>query len=108
MNNAAMIIGDRLRAPAKKRNSPRATSKSVPALRCTFPVSRTPHCSGPSNTGEAARVSDAHSIKLFYDAKSARIAESPKRKSSDDIRLGSMGKDARFLKQGFAACWQGG
>jgi len=66
---------------AKKRNSPRATSRSVPLEKL-------------------ARALEVPLYQLFYDGEEPpQLPNLPKRKSSDDIAWGSAGKEARYLNK---------
>ena len=101
-NNAAMIIGDRLRAlREEKKLSQGDIEKRTGLLRCYISRVENGHTVPAIETLEKlARALECPLYQLFYDGEEPpQLPNLPKRKSSDDIAWGSLGKDARFLNK---------
>ncbi len=101
-NNAVMIIGDRLRAlREEKKLSQGDIEKRTGLLRCYISRVENGHTVPAIETLEKlARALECPLYQLFYDGEEPPVLPNlPKRKSSDDIAWGSMGKDARFLNK---------
>src|SRR5467141_3138733 len=101
-NNAAMIIGDRLRAMREeKKLSQGDIEKRTGLLRCDISRVENGHTVPAIETlGKLARAMEIPMYQLFYDGEEPpKLPNLPKRKSSDDVAWGSSGKDARFLNK---------
>src|SRR5438445_8545579 len=101
-NNAAMIIGDRLRAlREEKKLSQGDIEKRTGLLRCYISRVENGHTVPAIETLEKlARALEVPLYQLFYDGEEPpQLPNLPKRKSGDDIAWGSAGKDARFLNK---------
>jgi transcriptional regulator with XRE-family HTH domain len=101
-NNAAMIIGDRLRAlREEKKLSQGDIEKRTGLLRCYISRVENGHTVPAIETLEKlARALEVPLYQLFYDGEEPpQLPNLPKRKSGDDIAWGSTGKDARFLNK---------
>ena len=95
-----MIIGDRLRDMREQKNlSQGDIEKRTGLLRCYISRVENGHTVPAIETLEKlARALEAPLYQLFYDGdEPPKLANLPRRKSSDDIAWGSGGKDARFL-----------
>jgi transcriptional regulator with XRE-family HTH domain len=101
-NNTCMIIGDRLRAlREEKKLSQGDIEKRTGLLRCYISRVENGHTVPAIETLEKlARALECPLYQLFYDGEEPpQLPNLPKRKSSDDIAWGSVGKDARFLNK---------
>jgi len=101
-NNAFMIIGDRLRAlREEKKLSQGDIEKRTGLLRCYISRVENGHTVPAIETLEKlARALEVPLYQLFYDGEEPpQLPNLPKRKSSDDIAWGSVGKEARFLNK---------
>src|SRR5437762_13253097 len=101
-NNTRMIIGDRLRAlREEKKLSQGDIEKRTGLLRCYISRVENGHTVPAIETLEKlARALECPLYQLFYDGEEPpQLPNLPKRKSSDDIAWGSVGKDARFLNK---------
>src|SRR3989442_12631137 len=97
-----MIIGDRLRAlREEKKLSQGDIEKRTGLLRCYISRVENGHTVPAIETLEKlARALECPLYQLFYDGEEPpQLPNLPKRKSSDDIAWGSVGKDARFLNK---------
>ena len=95
-----MVIGDRLREMREeKKLSQGDIEKRTGLLRCYISRVENGHTVPAIETLEKlARALEVPLYHLFYDGEQPpQIPNLPKRKSSDDIAWGSVGKDARFL-----------
>jgi transcriptional regulator with XRE-family HTH domain len=95
-----MIIGDRLRALREvKKLSQGDIEKRTGLLRCYISRVENGHTVPAIETLEKlARAMEVPLYQLFYDGEEPpELPNLPKRKSSDDIAWGSVGKEARFL-----------
>src|ERR1700687_4781752 len=98
--NVTVIIGDRLREMREeKKLSQGDIEKRTGLLRCYISRVENGHTVPAIETLEKlARALEAPLYQLFYDGdEPPKLPNLPKRKSSDDIAWGSVGKDARFL-----------
>jgi transcriptional regulator with XRE-family HTH domain len=94
------VIGDRLREMREeKKLSQGDIEKRTGLLRCYISRVENGHTVPAIETLEKlARALEVPLYHLFYDGEQPpQIPNLPKRKSSDDIAWGSIGKDARFL-----------
>jgi transcriptional regulator with XRE-family HTH domain len=101
-NNIFMIIGDRLRAlREEKKLSQGDIEKRTGLLRCYISRVENGHTVPAIETLEKmARALECPLYQLFYDGEEPpQLPNLPKRKSSDDIAWGSVGKEARFLNK---------
>src|ERR1700759_3070065 len=101
-NNACMIIGDRLRAlREEKKLSQGDIEKRTGLLRCYISRVENGHTVPAIETLEKlARALECPLYQLFYDGEEPpKLPSLLKRKSSDDIAWGSVGKEARFLNK---------
>jgi transcriptional regulator with XRE-family HTH domain len=101
-HNAFMIIGDRLRAlREEKKLSQGDIEKRTGLLRCYISRVENGHTVPAIETLEKlARALEVPLYQLFYDGEEPpQLPNLPKRKSSDDIAWGSVGKEARFLNK---------
>jgi transcriptional regulator with XRE-family HTH domain len=101
-NNAHMIIGDRLRVMREeKKLSQGDIEKRTGLLRCYISRVENGHTVPAIETLEKlARALECPLYQLFYDGEEPpQLPNLPKRKSSDDIAWGSVGKEARFLNK---------
>src|SRR5579885_1989646 len=97
-----MIIGDRLRAlREEKKLSQGDIEKRTGLLRCYISRVENGHTVPAIETLEKlARALECPLYQLFYDGEEPpQLPNLPKRKSSDDIAWGSVGKEARFLNK---------
>ncbi len=97
-----MIIGDRLRAlREEKKLSQGDIEKRTGLFRCYISRVENGHTVPSIETLEKmARALEVPMYQLFYDGEEPpKLPNLPKRKSSDDIAWGSVGKDARFLSK---------
>src|SRR6266566_4636392 len=97
-----MIIGDRLRVlREEKKLSQGDIEKRTGLLRCYISRVENGHTVPAIETLEKlARALECPLYQLFYDGEEPpQLPNLPKRKSSDDIAWGSVGKDARFLNK---------
>ncbi len=97
-----MIIGDRLRAlREEKKLSQGDIEKRTGLLRCYISRVENGHTVPAIETLEKlARALEVPLYQLFYDGEEPpQLPNLPKRKSSDDIAWGSVGKEARFLNK---------
>lgn len=95
-----MIIGDRLRLlREEKQLSQGNIEKRTGLLRCYISRVENGHTVPAIETIEKlARALEVPMYQVFYDGdKPLELPNLPKRKSSDDIVWGSVGKDARYL-----------
>ena len=101
-HNTFMIIGDRLRAlREEKKLSQGDIEKRTGLLRCYISRVENGHTVPAIETLEKlARALEVPLYQLFYDGEEPpQLPNLPKRKSSDDIAWGSVGKEARFLNK---------
>jgi transcriptional regulator with XRE-family HTH domain len=99
-NNAAMIIGDRLRAlREEKKFSQGDIEKRTGLLRCYISRVENGHTVPAIETLEKmARALEVPLYQLFYDGEEPpELPNLPKRKTAEEIVFGSSGKEARFL-----------
>jgi transcriptional regulator with XRE-family HTH domain len=97
-----MIIGDRLRALREEKNlSQGDIEKRTGLIRCYVSRVENGHTIPAIETIEKfARALEVPMYQLFYDGEEPpKLANLPKRKSSDEIAWGGSGKDARFLNK---------
>jgi transcriptional regulator with XRE-family HTH domain len=97
-----MIISDRLRALREEKNlSQGDIEKRTGLLRCYISRVENGHTVPAIETLEKmARAFEIPMYKLFYDGdEPPKLANLPKRKSSEEGAWGSSGKDARFLNK---------
>src|ERR1700693_2197510 len=97
-----MIIGDRLREMREeKKLSQGDIEKRTGLLRCYISRVENGHTVPAIETLEKlARALECLLYHLFNDGEDPpQLPTLPKRKSSDDIAWGSLGKDARFLNK---------
>ena len=97
-----MIIGDRLRALREdKKFSQGDIEKRTGLLRCYISRVENGHTVPAIETLEKmARALEVPLYQLFYDGEEPpELPNLPKRKSADDIILGSAGKEARLLNK---------
>jgi transcriptional regulator with XRE-family HTH domain len=97
-----MIIGDRLRAlREEKKLSQGDIEKRTGLLRCYISRVENGHTVPAIETLEKlARALECPLYQLFYDGEEPpQLPNLPRRKSSDDIAWGSVGKDARYLNK---------
>jgi transcriptional regulator with XRE-family HTH domain len=97
-----VVIGDRLREMREeKKLSQGDVEKRTGLLRCYISRVENGHTVPAIETLEKiARALEVPLYHLFYDGEQPpQIPNLPKRKSSDDIAWGSVGKDARFLNK---------
>ena len=97
-----MIIGDRLRLlREEKQLSQGDIEKRTGLLRCYISRVENGHTVPAIETIEKlARALEVPLYQVFYDGdKPPELPNLPKRKSSDDIVWGSVGKDARYLNK---------
>ena len=97
-----MIIGDRLRVlREEKKLSQGDIEKRTGLLRCYISRVENGHTVPAIETLEKmARALEVPLYQLFYDGEEPpKLANLPKRRSSDDIVWGSTGKEARFLSK---------
>jgi transcriptional regulator with XRE-family HTH domain len=97
-----MIIGGRLREMREeKRLSQGDIEKRTGLLRCYISRVENGHTVPAIETLEKlARALEVPLYQLFYDGEEPpKLANLPKRKSSEDIAWGSSGKDGRFLNK---------
>jgi transcriptional regulator with XRE-family HTH domain len=97
-----MIIGDRLRSlREEKKLSQGDIEKRTGLLRCYISRVENGHTVPAIETLEKlARALEVPLYQLFYDGEEPpQLPNLPKRKSSDDIAWGSVGKEARFLNK---------
>ena len=99
---SSMIIGDRLRVMREeKKLSQGDIEKRTGLLRCYISRVENGHTVPAIETLEKlARALECPLYQLFYDGEEPpQLPNLPKRKSSDDIAWGSVGKEARFLNK---------
>src|SRR5437764_14005992 len=97
-----MVICDRLRAlREEKKLSQGDIEKRTGLLRCYISRVENGHTVPAIETLEKlARALEVPLYQLFYDGEEPpQLPNLPKRKSSDDIAWGSVGKEARFLNK---------
>ena len=97
-----MIIGDRLRdMREEKKLSQGDIEKRTGLLRCYISRVENGHTVPAIETLEKlARALEVPLYQLFYDGEEPpKLANLPRRKSSEDIAWGSSGKDGRFLNK---------
>src|ERR1700676_432210 len=97
-----MVIGDRLRdLREQKKLSQGDIEKRTGLLRCYISRVENGHTVSAIETLEKlARALEIPMYQLFYDGdKPPEVQNLIKRKSSDDIAWGSVGKDAKFLNK---------
>ena len=97
-----MIIGDRLRVlREEKKLSQGDIEKRTGLLRCYISRVENGHTVPAIETLEKmARALEVPLYQLFYDGEEPpKLANLPKRRSSDDIVWGNAGKEARFLSK---------
>src|ERR1700674_5846616 len=97
-----MIIGNRLRALREHKNfSQGEIEKRTGLLRCYISRVENGHPVPAVETLEKfARALEVPMYQLFYEGEEPpQLPNLPKRKTSDDIAWGSLGKDARFLNK---------
>src|ERR1700693_3523161 len=97
-----MIIGDRLREMREeKKLSQGDIEKRTGLLRCYISRVENGHTVPAIETLEKlARALECPLYQLFYEGEEPpQLPNLPKRKSSDDIAWGSVGKEARFLNK---------
>ena len=97
-----MIIADRLRALREaKQLSQGDIEKRTGLLRCYISRVENGHTVPAIETIEKmARALEVPMYQVFYDGdQPPNLPNLPKRKSSDDIAWGSVGKDARYLSK---------
>jgi transcriptional regulator with XRE-family HTH domain len=97
-----MIIGDRLREMGEeKKLSQGDIEKRTGLLRCYISRVENGHTVPAIETLEKmARALECPLYQLFYEGKEPpKLPNLLKRKSSDDITWGSVGKDARYLSK---------
>ncbi len=97
-----MIIGDRLRALREaKKFSQGEIEKRTGLLRCYISRVENGHTVPAIETLEKmAHALEVPLYQLFYDGEEPpELPNLPKRKTSDDIAWGSLGKNARFLSK---------
>ena len=97
-----MIIGDRLRAlREKKKLSQGDIEKKTGLLRCYISRVENGHTVPAVETLEKfARALEIPMYQLFYEGdEPPKLPNLLKRKTTDDILWGSLGKDARILAQ---------
>jgi transcriptional regulator with XRE-family HTH domain len=97
-----MVIGDRLRdLREQKKLSQGDIEKRTGLLRCYISRVENGHTVPAIETLEKlARALEIPMYQLFYDGdKPPEVPNLIKRKSSDDIAWGSVGKDAKFLNK---------
>jgi transcriptional regulator with XRE-family HTH domain len=95
-----MIIGDRLRALREQKNfSQGEIEKRTGLLRCYVSRVENGHTVPAVETLEKfARALEVPMYQLFYEGEEPpKLANLPKRNSTDDIAWGHSGKDARLL-----------
>src|ERR1700731_4224931 len=95
-----MVIGNRLKELRESKTlSQGDIEKRTGLLRCYISRVENGHTVPAIETLEKmARALEVPMYQLFYDGdEPPKLANLPKRKSSDDIAWGSGGKDARFL-----------
>jgi len=95
-----MIIGDRLRALREEKNLTQGDiEKRTGLLRCYISRVENGHTVPAIETLEKlARALECPMYQLFYDGEEPPVLPNLlKRRSSDEIAWGSVGKDARFL-----------
>jgi transcriptional regulator with XRE-family HTH domain len=95
-----MVIGDRLREiREEKKLSQGDVEKRTGLLRCYISRVENGHTVPAIETLEKlARAFEVPMYQLFYDGEEPpKLPNLVKRKSSDEIAWGSVGKDARFL-----------
>jgi transcriptional regulator with XRE-family HTH domain len=100
--HSSMLIGDRLRElREEKKLSQGDIEKRTGLLRCYISRVENSHTVPAIETLEKlARALEAPLYQLFYDGEEPpKLANFPKRKSSDDIAWGSTGREARFLNK---------
>jgi transcriptional regulator with XRE-family HTH domain len=97
-----MVIGDRLRAlPEEKKLSQSDVEKRTGLLPCYISRVENGHTVPAIETLEKlARAFEVPIYQLFYEGEEPpRLANMPKRQSSEGIAWGNAGKDARFLNK---------
>ena len=97
-----MLIADRLRSLREQKQLPQGdVEKRTGLLRCYISRVENGHTIPAIETLEKmARALEVPMYQLFYDGeKPPELPNLPKRKSSDDITWGSVGKDARYLRE---------
>jgi transcriptional regulator with XRE-family HTH domain len=100
MEDQAVIIGDRLRALREgKKLSQGDIEKKTGLLRCYVSRLENGHTVPAIETLEKmARALEVPLYQLFYDGKKPpELPNLPKRKSTDDILWGTVGKEANML-----------
>ena len=101
-NNAAMIIGERLRTFREvKKLSQGDIEKRTGLLRCYISRVENGHTVPAIETLEKmARALEVPLYQLFYDGEEPpELPNLPKRKTADEIAWGHSGKEARFLNR---------
>lgn len=101
-NNAAMIIGERLRTLREvKKLSQGDIEKRTGLLRCYISRVENGHTVPAIETLEKmARALEVPLYQLFYDGEEPpELPNLPKRKTADEIAWGHSGKEARFLNR---------
>jgi transcriptional regulator with XRE-family HTH domain len=97
-----MIIGDRLREiREEKKLSQGDVEKRIGLLRCYISRVENGHTVPAIETLEKlARAFEVPMYQLFYEGEEpAKLPNLVRRKSSDEIAWGSVGKDARYLSK---------
>jgi transcriptional regulator with XRE-family HTH domain len=100
--NPAMIIGDRLRGlREEKKLSQGDIEKRTGLLRCYVSRVENGHTVPAIETLEKmARALEVPLYQLFYEGEEPPVSPNLlKRKSSDEVAWGSVGKEARFLNK---------
>src|SRR6266853_3461530 len=102
MEDQTMIIGERLRVLREEKKFSQGDIEKRTGLRCAY-ISRVEngHTVPAVETLEKfARALEVPMYQLFHDGEEpSKLANLPKRKSSDDLAWGSKGNDARLLAQ---------
>ena len=97
-----MIIGDRLRELREKKKLSQGDMEERTGLfRCYVSRVENGHTIPAIETLEKmARALEVPMYQLFYDGEEPpKLPNLPKRKSSDEIAWGSVGKEARYLSK---------
>ncbi len=97
-----MVIGDRLRTLREKNSlSQGDIEKKTGLLRCYISRVENGHTVPAIETLEKfARALEVPMYQLFYDGEEPpKLPNLPKRKTSDEVALGSSGKDGKMLHQ---------
>jgi transcriptional regulator with XRE-family HTH domain len=97
-----MIIGDRIRGMREeKKLSQGDIEKRTGLLRCYISRVENGHTVPAIETREKiARALECSLYQLFYEGEEPpKLPNLPKRKSSNDVAWGSVGKEARYLNK---------